>query len=145
MISTRPYLIRAIYDWIVDNQQTPHLLVEVRNDRTQVPKQYVEEGLIVLNVSPNAVRDLELGNDLIRFSARFGGAPHNISVPVDAVQAIYASENGQGISLVEPGTGVEQVDSPENSDGTKMAGNEGAQDAKLKPQRHGTPNLTIVK
>ena len=104
MNSTQPYLIRAIYDWIVDNQQTPHLLVEVTSDQVQVPRQYVEDGLIVLNVSPNAVRDLELGNDVIRFSARFGGVPQSISVPVDAVQAVYARENGQGISLVELGT-----------------------------------------
>jgi stringent starvation protein B len=99
MTSTKPYLVRAMYDWIVDNHCTPHLLVEVKDERTQVPRQYVENGVIVLNVSPSAVRDLALGDDTIRFSARFAGKPHDVSVPITAVQAIYARENGQGIFL----------------------------------------------
>ena len=99
MTSTRPYLIRALYEWIVDNQCTPHLLVEVKDDQTRVPRQFVEKGVIVLNVSPSAVKHLLLGNDRISFSARFGGTPQDIDVPVSAVQAIYARENGQGIFL----------------------------------------------
>ncbi len=99
MTSTRPYLIRALYEWIVDNQCTPHLLVEVKDDLVRVPRQFVEKGVIVLNVSPSAVKHLLLGNDRISFSARFGGTPHDIDVPVSAVQAIYARENGQGIFL----------------------------------------------
>ena len=99
MTSTRPYLIRALYEWIVDNQCTPHLLVEVKDDQVRVPRQFVEKGVIVLNVAPSAVKNLLLGNDRISFSARFGGTPHDIDVPVAAVQAIYARENGQGIFL----------------------------------------------
>ncbi len=99
MTSTRPYLIRALYEWIVDNQCTPHLLVEVKDDQTRVPRQFVDKGVIVLNVAPSAVKHLLLGNDRISFSARFGGTPHDIDVPVSAVQAIYARENGQGIFL----------------------------------------------
>lgn len=99
MTSTRPYLIRALYEWIVDNQCTPHLLVEVKDDQTRVPRQFVDKGVIVLNVSPSAVKHLLLGNERISFSARFGGTPHDIDVPVAAVQAIYARENGQGIFL----------------------------------------------
>jgi len=99
MTSTRPYLIRALYEWIVDNQCTPHLLVEVKDDQVRVPRQFVEKGVIVLNVAPGAVKNLLLGNERISFSARFGGTPHDIDVPVAAVQAIYARENGQGIFL----------------------------------------------
>ena len=99
MSATRPYLIRALYEWIVDNQCTPHLLVEVKDDQVRVPRQFVEKGVIVLNVAPSAVKHLLLGNDRISFSARFGGTPHDIDVPVTAVQAIYARENGQGIFL----------------------------------------------
>lgn len=99
MTSTRPYLIRALYDWIVDNQCSPHLLVEVKDEHTRVPRQFVDKGVIVLNVSPTAVKHLLLGNERISFSARFGGTPHDIDVPVAAVQAIYARENGQGIFL----------------------------------------------
>lgn len=145
MNSAQPYLIRAIYDWIVDNQQTPHLLVEVTSDQVQVPRQYVEDGLIVLNVSPNAVRDLELGNDVIRFSARFGGVPQSISVPVDAVQAVYARENGQGISLVELGAGIGRVGTSEHGDDASIVRKERSQGGKLKRQHRGAPKLTIVE
>ncbi len=109
MTSTRPYLIRALYEWIVDNQCTPHLLVEVKDDQVRVPRQFVEKGVIVLNVAPGAVKHLLLGNDRVSFSARFGGTPHDIDVPVTAVQAIYARENGQGIFL---GDATEETASP---------------------------------
>jgi stringent starvation protein B len=98
MTSNRPYLIRALFDWLLDNALTPHLLVEVDNDSTVVvPHQFVEDGRIVLNISPTAVRGLELGNELITFNARFGGAPMDVMVPVSAVLGIYARENGQGM------------------------------------------------
>ena len=103
MSSTRPYLIRAMYDWIVDNRCTPHLLVDAKDQQVIVPRQFVDKGVIVLNVSPTAVKNLSLGNDRITFSARFSGTPHDIQVPVAAVQAIYARENGQGIFLGEAG------------------------------------------
>lgn len=97
MTSNRPYLVRALFDWLLDNALTPHLLVEVEDEATVVPQQFVEDGRIVLNISPNAVRGLELGNELITFNARFGGTPMDVMVPVSAVLGIYARENGQGM------------------------------------------------
>lgn len=94
--STKPYLIRAIYDWCTDNGLTPHLAVRV-DAYTQVPMAYVKDGEIVLNLSPAAVRNLQLGNDEITCGGRFGGVPHEIVVPVAAVIGIFARENGQGL------------------------------------------------
>ena len=96
--STRPYLIRAIHEWCTDNGFTPYLAVKV--DRSvQVPREYVNGGEIVLNVSYDATGSLQLGNEYIEFKARFGGRPHDIMVPVERVQAIYARETGQGMSF----------------------------------------------
>jgi len=103
MTSARPYLLRAIYDWIVDNSFTPHIVVTATGEDVQVPRQFVQNGVIVLNIAPSAVRDLALGNDTINFSARFAGNSHYVSVPLSAVQAIYARENGQGLTLGEMG------------------------------------------
>ena len=96
MNSSRPYIIRAIYEWIVDNGCTPHLLVDVDHDGIDVPQSYVTDGQIVLNISPNAVVGLEMGNDLILFNGRFGGVATDIVVPIGAILGIYARENGQG-------------------------------------------------
>lgn len=95
--SNRPYLIRALYQWLVDNDLTPHLLVDAEASSVEVPRQFVEDGRIVLNIGPTAVRTLDLGNDWIRFNARFGGAPMDVMVPTSAVLGIYARENGQGM------------------------------------------------
>lgn len=97
MTPSRPYLIRALYEWIVDNDLTPYLLVDAAGEMVQVPRGYVQDGKIVLNVAPRAVRALQLGNDRVEFHARFGGVETAISVPVYAVLAIYAQENGQGM------------------------------------------------
>lgn len=97
MTSNRPYLIRALYDWLVDNGQTPYLLVNAEHSGTVVPGKFVEDGRIVLNIDPSAVSSLELGNEWITFSARFGGVAEEILVPPAAVQGIYAKENGQGM------------------------------------------------
>lgn len=96
MTSNRPYLVRAFYDWIVDNNCTPYLVVDATQTGVKVPPQYVQNGQIVLNVNPGAIGNLELGNDAIRFNARFGGNPFAIYVPLKAVLAIYARENGAG-------------------------------------------------
>ena len=95
--SNRPYLIRALYEWLVDNDLTPHLMVAADREDVVVPGQYVKDGRIILNVCPTAVQMLELGNELISFSARFGGVPTAVSVPPSAVLGIYARENGQGM------------------------------------------------
>lgn len=99
MTSHRPYLLRALYEWIADNGLTPHLLVDATRPQVLVPMHAVKDGRIVLNVAQRAVAGLEMGNDVIRFSARFGGVSHSVSVPVSAVLAIYARENGQGMAL----------------------------------------------
>ncbi|MCP3662728.1 MAG: ClpXP protease specificity-enhancing factor [Gammaproteobacteria bacterium] len=101
MTSNRPYLIRALYEWLVDNELTPHLLVDAGKEGVTVPLQYVEDGRIVLNVMPTAVRDLQLDNEIISFSARFGGSPMEVLVPPAAVLGIYARENGQGMLFPE--------------------------------------------
>tara|TARA_B110000305_G_C18913586_1_gene391820 strand:- start:45 stop:440 length:396 start_codon:yes stop_codon:yes gene_type:complete len=99
--SSRPYIIRAIYDWIVDNDCTPHLLVDATRKDVMVPEAYVTDGQIVLNISPTAVVELQLGNEAIVFNGRFGGQPFDIYVTIGAVLGIYARENGQGM-VFEP-------------------------------------------
>jgi stringent starvation protein B len=94
-VSTKPYFIRAIYEWCSDCGYTPYLSVRV-DDRTRVPVDYVKNGEIVLNVSLNATRNLTINNELIQFSARFNGVSREVSIPVDRVQGIFARENGQG-------------------------------------------------
>jgi stringent starvation protein B len=101
MTSHRPYLLRALYEWIADNGMTPHLLVDATRPHVQVPAHAVKDGRIVLNVAERAVAGLQMTNDVIRFSARFGGVSHSVSVPVTAVLAIYARETGQGMALPE--------------------------------------------
>jgi stringent starvation protein B len=101
MTSHRPYLLRALYEWIADNGMTPHLLVDATRPHVQVPTHAVKDGRIVLNVAERAVAGLQMSNDVIRFSARFGGVSHAVSVPVAAVLAIYARETGQGMALPE--------------------------------------------
>lgn len=101
MTSHRPYLLRALYEWIADNGMTPHLLVDATRPHVQVPTHAVKDGRIVLNVAERAVAGLQMSNDVIRFSARFGGVSHSVSVPVSAVLAIYARETGQGMALPE--------------------------------------------
>ncbi|MCB1787754.1 MAG: ClpXP protease specificity-enhancing factor [Chromatiaceae bacterium] len=129
MTSNRPYLIRALYDWLVDNELTPYLLVDADRESVHVPSRYVEEGRIVLNVSPSAVRDLQLGNELIAFEARFGGSAFAISLPPDAVLGVYARENGKGMLFPE---------------------DDGAEPEPPKPTRptpggNGKPSLKVVK
>ena len=102
-IATKPYLLRALYEWCVDNGYTPHLAVKV-DSRTQVPSEYVKNGEITLNVAPSAVHKLQMGNELIEFSARFAGVARQISVPVGNVFAVYARETGHGMTF--------DVDSP---------------------------------
>ena len=96
--STRPYLIRALYEWCTDNGYTPYIAVLV-NDRVQVPREYVKDGEIVLNISFDATTGLQLGNEFIEFKARFAGTARDIAVPVTQVVAIYARENGQGMAF----------------------------------------------
>lgn len=122
MTSSRPYLLRAIYDWIVDNGLTPYLLVNATVDNVMVPTEYVSDGKIILNVAPSAVNDLEIENDEVHFNARFSGNPMYVCVPMLATMAIYAKENGRGMVFTDdddipPGPDDSGDDSPEKSKG----------------------------
>lgn len=99
--STRPYLIRAIYEWTLDNGLTPHLLVNALAPGARVPERYVDKGKIILNIGPQAVQALDLGNEQVCFQARFGGTPMQVEVPTPAVLAVYARETGQGMLFEE--------------------------------------------
>ncbi|MCV6606103.1 MAG: ClpXP protease specificity-enhancing factor [Porticoccaceae bacterium] len=116
MTSNRPYLIRAFYDWIVDNDCTPYVVVDAYYSGVEVPQQHVNDGQIVLNLSPRAVAGFSLENQQIRFSTRFGGVPTDICLPVESVLGIYARENGQGMVFQreEPAVALAPVQGPED-------------------------------
>lgn len=110
MTSNRPYLLRALYDWISDNRMTPHILVDAAIEGVDVPEQAVQKGKVILNIDHTAVRELEMANDWLTFSARFSGRRYEVRVPVEAVLAIYAKENGQGMMFAQ------EEDTPPPSD-----------------------------
>ncbi|MGH8584593.1 MAG: ClpXP protease specificity-enhancing factor [Gammaproteobacteria bacterium] len=122
--STRPYLLRAFYEWILDNQMTPHVLVDATRDNVVVPARFVKNGKIVLNISPGAVRDLHIEQASMRFNGRFAGEPFEVWLPVAAIEAIYSRENGKGL-----------VFSPEPGDGSDTT----------QPPKPSRPNLKLVK
>jgi stringent starvation protein B len=126
--SRRPYLLRAMHEWMTDNGQTPHLVVDAAHDGVAVPRQYVRDGKIVLNVSYSATAGLLIKNDHITFSARFGGAPFEVRLPVAAVLGVYARETGQGMIFSDEETGPPPTTPP------KTGGDE--------PRR---PQLKVVK
>jgi stringent starvation protein B len=101
MKARRPYLLRAIHEWITDSLCTPHLVVDANVKGVEVPRQYVKDGKIVLNVSWNATANLRLGNDEVSFSGRFGGVSLSVCVPIGAVLAVYARETGQGMIFTD--------------------------------------------
>ncbi|MCC7410222.1 MAG: ClpXP protease specificity-enhancing factor [Gammaproteobacteria bacterium] len=117
MTSTRPYLLRAIHEWIKDNHLTPHLLIDASADGVDIPSRYVVDGQLILNISPTAVRDLDLGNDAVSCNVRFAGVATRIDIPLAAIKAIYAKENGKGIVFTddEPGKTPPDADSPGSS------------------------------
>ena len=117
----RPYLLRAFYEWLLDNQLTPHLVVDVTLPGVLVPMEYARDGQIVLNIAPRAVGNLELANDEVRFNARFGGVPRNVSVPLAAVLAIYARENGAG-TMFEPEAAYDEDVASLNDDDNEASG-----------------------
>lgn len=124
MTSHRPYLLRALYEWIADNGMTPHLLVDATRPMVQVPLHAVKDGKIVLNIAERAVTRLDMSNETISFSARFGGVSHSVSVPVGAVLAIYARETGQGMALPDDALSNEdqdQLDRAEDADSASPA------------------------
>ena len=132
MYPQKPYLVRAFYDWIVDSECTPYLLTDATLEGVFVPVEYVEDGEIVLNISPAAVKNLNISNKQIDFEARFSGNPMHVIVPIKAALAIYANENGRGMvfNMEEDGEG----DLPPDDD-----------DLSSVPSPNGKPNLKIVK
>ena len=126
LLSTKPYLVRAIHEWCVDNGLMPHLLVKV-SATTRVPLAYVKDGEIVLNLNYSATKDLQIGAEAITFSARFSGVSNNLYVPIDAVRGIYARENGQGMffeieSVAAEGLSSEVTEAESLEDSSKIAG-----------------------
>ncbi len=103
MSPNRPYIIRALYEWITDNQLTPHVLVNAAIEGVEVPERAIQQGKVVLNIDPGAVENLDLGNDWLLFNTRFAGVKEAIRIPVDAVIAVYARENGQGMMFAQDG------------------------------------------
>jgi Stringent starvation protein B len=124
MTSNRPYLLRALYEWIIDNGMTPQIMANTTVRGTDVPGAYIQDDRIVLNIHPSAVKGLELGNDVVSFRARFGGRSVNITVPMNAILAIFARENGKGLIFSE-------------------TAEPGVQDAPAGKQS--SPHLTIIK
>ena len=110
MTTNRPYLLRALYEWITDNGLTPHVLVDAELDSVDVPEHVIQKGKVVLNIAASATEHLLLDNDTIFFKARFSGKPYQISVPMDAVIAIYARENGQGMMFAQDDKPLPPVD-----------------------------------
>ncbi len=127
MNSSRPYIMRALYEWIVDNECTPYVLVDASVDDVSVPQQFVKDNQIVLNISPDAVVDLHITNQAVSFNGRFGGVATDVYVPVSAVVGIYARENGQGM-VFDPEEPGDPDDTPPDS-----------------PTQHKKPVLTLVK
>jgi len=139
MSPNRPYLLRAIYDWITDNQLTPYVLVDASAEGVRVPPQVIKNGQVVLNLAMRAVANLELGNDWISFQARFSGVSQSIRIPVQAVLALYAQENGQGMMFpAEDGDQPPPAPAPEGP-GPGSSGDGGGD----KPRR--SPQLRVVK
>jgi len=156
-ISTKPYLLRAIYEWCTDNGYTPYIAAAV-DAHTRVPREFVKNGEIVLNISFTATSGLKLGNDFIDFNARFGGVSREISIPVSNVVAIYARENGQGMAFeATPMQVDEEADLPDDAakapalsavpsaEGESAADRTGPEDGGEPPKKGGRPTLTRIK
>ena len=143
MNSSRPYLVRALYEWIVDNDCTPHMLVNAEYPSVQIPQGFASDGQIVLNVSPSAVRNLHMDNEAVSFDGRFGGVSHTLYVPTSAILGIYARENGQGMVFdLEPALvdeeDLELEDSVEPDDDVPPPSGQ-------PPRPTGRPSLKVVK
>jgi stringent starvation protein B len=147
-IPTKPYLLRALFEWCVDNGYTPHLAVKV-DSRTQVPSEYVKGGEITLNISPNAVHKLQMGNELIEFSARFGGVARQISVSVTDVYALYARETGHGMTFdiegAKPGVQAKAESEPASNSKSPALPVPTTPEPPKKPSGGGKPTLRRIK
>lgn len=140
MKSRRPYLLRAMHEWISDSNCTPHIVVDAGVAGVEVPRQYVRDGKIVLNISWSATAQLTLGNDEISFSGRFGGSPMTVRIPLDALLAIYARETGQGMIFTE-----EEAGPPAGPEAAPEAGAGAGAGPAPKPKGKGRAALKVVK
>jgi stringent starvation protein B len=139
MTPSRPYLVRALQEWMVDNNFTPYIVVDAGVQGVQVPQDFVSDGQIILNISPSAVRGLIISNDAIDFNARFGGVPMRVYVPIVAVLAIYARENGQGMVFgAEPGA-------PQPDDDPPLKPVTKPEEQPVESQPKAKPSLKVVK
>ena len=136
MTSSRPYIVRALYDWILENQCTPYVLVDAFGKGVEVPQEHVKDGQIVLNISPTAVQSISIANEAVEFDGRFGGIPKKVVVPIRSVLGIYAKENGQGM-MFESEEPSDPTDPPKERDKNKKEG--------LSATRAKKPSLKIVK
>lgn len=153
MTSSKPYLVRAIYEWILDNGMTPHLVVDAEYPGAQVPVEFVDEGRIVLNISPSAVKGLVIGNDWIQFNARFSGVAREVMAPSEAVLGIFTRENGQGMVFPEPRYPDADREAETASPGPKLRPLDGAPETSpgsvapsaARGKGKGGPTLKVVK
>lgn len=149
MTSSRPYMIRALNEWIVDNNCTPYIVVDAHGSNVEVPQQHVnKDGQIILNIAPTAVRDLSINNDCISFNARFGGLPTDIMVPYASVLGIYARENGQGMIFdLEPETDSDPDPEPPKPTKPKAVDTGAGSGGASKPASSDAkrPSLKVVK
>lgn len=131
MTSSRPYLLRAIYEWLLDNDQTPYLMVNAKEDDVVVPLDFVENGKIVLNIEATAVGNFRMGNDAVEFDARFKGKPFHVFLPIPCIMAIYSFENGRGMVFGDEDKGDAADAGPKPTEPT--------------PPKKGKPNLKVIK
>ncbi len=142
MTSSRPYLLRALYEWLLDNQLTPYIMVDAAIDTVRVPKAFVKDGKIVLNISPPAVKNFELTNQFLSFNAYFSGVVHHIHVPIMAIGAIYSFENGRGMVFSAQ---EDENDPPPSGGKTELVVESSKDNSSKKPTKGGPPHLTVVK
>ena len=131
-LSLRPYLLRAVHEWISDRGETPQVVVQADREDVEAPRERISRGRLVLNISYQATRNLDIGQDALRFEARFGGVARRVSVPIDAVLCIFCRETGQGVALTDQFD--EALEPPDQSAPDQSA-----------PRPRGTPNLRLVK
>ncbi len=162
MQSSRPYLVRALNQWLLDNALTPYIVVDAEYPGVEVPRQFVQNGQIVLNMAPTAVRELFMENEALGFSARFGGQPMRIMVPMAALVAIYARENGVGMvfghepelpvaggedapsSADEQAPSLSSVETDDSSENGASGKDEGKADENTAPRKR-KPSLRVIK
>ncbi|SHL01293.1 ClpXP protease specificity-enhancing factor [Halomonas caseinilytica] len=158
MHSSRPYIARALYQWLLDNELTPYIVVDAEQEGVEVPRQFVQNGQIVLNMGVTAIRDLSMENEAIAFSARFGGEPMQLMVPMEALIAIYARENGVGMVFghepVMPDTGHDETEAVQEDEtsGPTLASVDESEERKTtdseqegEAPKKGRPSLRVVK